>query len=282
MTDKVNMKKPAFKVNAALHGSTLQDALAQYLKLSRRKVKALLDTRAVRVNGKRVWMARHVLQHNDNVEWPQTFVNEEKLTLSILAQVGPYLVINKPAGILCKDSKNSVEERIRIQRGNPRLMAVHRLDRDTSGCLLIADGREAFSAAVNIFKKMKVTKIYRTIVEGPWPNAPDRITAKIAGKSAETKLRVLHAGPHATYLEINLGTGRTHQIRKHLAGLRHPVVGDAQYGRITAGPSARVTTYRQMLHASRLRLTLGEDREIAAQAPLPADFKQCMRELRLH
>ncbi len=270
-----------FKVNAALHGCNLQDAIAQETGMSRRKVKALLDSRSVRVNSNRVWMARHKLQRNDTVEWPAQSEPGSSITPVVLYKDSEYIIVNKPAGLLSNDGTDSVEQILRRNTGNNTLQAVHRLDRDTSGCLLFANDENAFNTAVAAFKRHSVIKIYRAIVKGPWNDAPQKITENLYGKSAVTALRVLKTGPRATYVELSLATGRKHQVRKHLAAWRHPVVGDAEYGMLKSAGTREAAVPRQMLHAYRLRIELQPGREISAQAPLPADFKECLITFRL-
>ena len=264
-----------------MHGDSLQDAITQNTGLSRRKVKALLDSRSVRVNGNRIWMARHKLQRNDIVEWPAQSVPGSSVELTILYKDTEYIIINKPAGLISNDGQGSVEQLLRRQTGNNKLQAVHRLDRDTSGCLLFANDEQAFNLAVTAFKQHSVIKIYRAIVRGPWHDAPQKITETLYGKSAVSALRVLKTGPQATYVELSLATGRKHQVRKHLAAWRHPVVGDTAYGMLQSGGARAAAVPRQMLHAYRIRIELQTGKEISAQAPVPVDFKECLKIFRL-
>ncbi|MDE2039454.1 MAG: RluA family pseudouridine synthase [Elusimicrobia bacterium] len=210
------------------------------------------------------------------------------------------LVLDKPAGLLMHPLGTSwlnspaaaLSERQPnlagiLQRARPALAGlsrcgiVHRLDRQTSGALLVAKTAAAQAALLEDFKRRRVSKIYRAIVRGA-PGRGGRVEAPIGrkpghrkvlvtpfGKSAETAFSVLEACPRAALVEARPLTGRTHQIRAHLAFVGHPVAGDVEFD---AGGSPRPP--RLMLHAYQIALRHpGSGRSVRFRAPLPDDFK---------
>ena len=171
---------------------------------------------------------------------------------------------------------------------------VHRLDVGTSGLMVVAKSERAYSALKRAFHDREVNKIYHAVVQGH----PDPLTGTIdapigrhpksdwkfavtsEGKHAVTHYTTLEAFPHAALLEIKLETGRTHQIRVHMAAQRHPCVGDALYG---ADPtlSAKLGLTRQWLHAHKLGFTHPATGEyVEFTSPYPADLQHALEVLR--
>jgi len=249
--------------------------------LSRRAAKRLLDERRVFVNGRRVWMARHALRPGDVVEvQPPGALAAD--TLAVLAEAEPYLIVDKPAGCTTNEDGRSVEARLRRRRNEDDWTAVHRLDRDTSGCLLFARTPEAARRLIPLFRERRVEKVYWAIVLGAFPASLRRIAAPIAGEPAVTRLRVLARGNGASLLEARIETGRTHQIRRHLWQVGHPVAGDRTYGTSRALDERSRALPRQMLHARRLAFTHPDTgRLVAAESPAPADFRAALRSYQL-
>lgn len=279
----------------------LQDFLAQKFALSRRAAKAAIDGRNVWVNRKCVWIARYALQTGDLVEIPTAVVKgaqrqgaasnraEGAATPSatpaarrhvrVLWSDENYLVCDKPAGVVSCDDPKSAEAILRVQEKIPTLKAVHRLDRDTTGCLLFAKSHAAFLAAVEVFKTHKVSKIYHAVVVGRFPYAHQVIDAPIDDQPAVSRVSREGASADASFLRIRIETGRTNQIRRHLASVRFPIVGDRVFGLKRARDPRLLQVPRQMLHASTLTLSNPLDlrAEIKAHAPLPADFRAALR-----
>jgi 23S rRNA pseudouridine1911/1915/1917 synthase len=183
---------------------------------------------------------------------------------------------------LLSTGEEGAEGRLRAQTGNSAVAAVHRLDRDTSGCLLLARDAAAAAAAIAGFEGQAVRKMYHALVVGRVQPAEQTVRLPLEGRPAITHLKVLDANAQASHLLVRIETGRTHQIRKHLAALRHPVLGDRAYGARRALAPLLRTVERHMLHASALewRDPYGGAWQ-RAQAPLPADFKAWLRRLRL-
>jgi tRNA pseudouridine32 synthase / 23S rRNA pseudouridine746 synthase len=171
------------------------------------------------------------------------------------------LVLEKPAGLLSVPGRTEPDcLAARAQALWPDALVVHRLDQATSGLMVMARGLEAQRRLGLAFEKRRVDKTYVAIVEGrveadagsidlplicDWPNRPRQIVDRERGKPALTHWRVLARGAAHTRVALHPVTGRSHQLRVHLAALGHPIVGDDLYGH--AGP-------RLLLHASALSL----------------------------
>ncbi len=168
---------------------------------------------------------------------------------------------------------------------------VHRLDRETSGLLMVGRTPEAFDALVAALRRREVTRVYRCLVGGTFdhatgtveapigrdPRHPTRMAVTAGGRPARTHYRRLATWPEAdvTLLEVRLETGRTHQIRVHLRSVGHPVIGDRVYGRSGPGDPGRT-----FLHAGRLVLPHPEDgRHVDLRSPLPADLCRALESL---
>lgn len=198
--------------------------------------------------------------------------------LDILYQSTHFVAVNKPAGLPVHPSREtalSVEAFFPYfskRKDGPWL--VHRLDRDTSGCLLIALRKQALIAAQNAFSRRQVTKTYWAIVRGhPASDAGSvelpllrveknrlwKMEVNSEGQDSHTNWRVLHRGCDATLLELQLLTGRTHQARAHCAAMGHPMIGDPIYG-ATYGDA------KLLLHCRALRLHCN-DEDISVTAP---------------
>lgn len=277
----------------------LQDFLALKFALSRRTAKAVIDGRNVWVNRKCVWIARFALNTGDIVEVPANVVAgarrqsaqstgremsgsegpRTKRHIRVLWQDDAYLVCDKPAGLVSCDDPKSVETILREQEKIPTLVAVHRLDRDTTGCILYAKNHAAFLAAVEVFKTHKVSKVYHAIVAGSFKFAHQVIDSPLDNQSAVSRVTREAAGSDASFLRVRIETGRTNQIRRHLASIRYPIVGDRVFGLKNARDPRLMQVSRQMLHASTLTLPnpLDPHAEINVHAPLPADFRACLK-----
>lgn len=270
------MATKQFTVQSGEAPVSLREFLAGRLRTSGRRVKSLLDRRNVTVNERPVWIARHRLRKGDHVCVELSTTPKPRVSAaSILAECGDVLIADKPPGIVTCGPK-SFEQTLAAFLGSRRLRAVHRLDKDTSGCLICCRGQSMFDALVDLFKRRAVTKSYRAIVLGRVQRSEFEMTSRIDGEHATTMARVLKANATATHLGIKIITGRTHQIRRHLKGIGHPVLGDRQYG-----GNQSVGDYgmapRQMLHAHTVRLACpGTDVALRTEAPLPKDFRACL------
>jgi 23S rRNA pseudouridine1911/1915/1917 synthase len=177
---------------------------------------------------------------------------------------------------------------------------VHRLDKDTSGCLVVAKNDETHVALSNQFAGRSVRKVYHAVLCGELAREKGEIKAAIArhtshrkrmtvdddrGREAHTSYRVLERLNSATLVEAFLHTGRTHQIRVHFQHLKHPLVGDDTYGQRQNRRLTELTRYaapRQLLHAFELGFTHPRTgKKLDFTAPMPADFEDALKALRL-
>lgn len=258
----------------------LQDFLAAKLELSRRGAKDVIDQRRAWVNKKCVWIARYQLKTGDIVETSKAISKAPvKFHVRVLWSNDNYLICDKPAGVMSCDDPKSVETLLRTQENIPTLEAVHRLDRDTTGCLMFAKNHAAKMAAVEIFKTHKVSKIYHAVAVGKFPYAHQIIDAPLDNQPAVSKVTRESVSEDASFLRVRIETGRTNQIRRHLASVRAPVVGDRVFGLKNARDPRLMQVPRQMLHASTLELPdpLEPKNEIKVHSPLPADFRATLK-----
>ncbi|MBA4387150.1 MAG: hypothetical protein C0404_04155 [Verrucomicrobia bacterium] len=274
-----------FKKLTVRHGDdgiTILDFLAAQGNTSKNKAKGLLDTRNVLVNRRRIWMARHELHCGDTVEFPSISVQPEvRKKINLLYRDDFYLAADKPAGIL-SDGPDSVEQILAGQLGIPSIAAVHRLDRDTSGCLLLASNEESLSKMIPLFRHFEVIKTYEAIVAGRIHQPETAIKTPIDGRPALTQVRRIVSNDRASHVQLRIDTGRTHQIRIHMQSVRHPVLGDRQYG--TGVPLDEVTMEipRQMLHACGIEFEHPlTGKRIRIRSNPPADFRKCLEILGL-
>lgn len=256
-------------------GDTLIDFLTLHGRSSRKKAKSLLDRRSVFINGRRIWMARHTLETGDIIEIAETpQIPPGPASAIILFQDADYLIADKPIGILA-NGPHSLETRLQTTLDIPSLMAVHRLDRGTSGCLLFAKNAAAQQRILPLFSGRKIKKFYHALVTGLIPKQRFSITKPIDDQPALTDILVLDANRQASHLRIVIHTGRTHQIRKHLTAIGHPILGDPYYAtRREISPLERCLQ-RPMLHAFRLSFIHPiTGIPVRCTAPLPSDFRQ--------
>ena len=277
----------------------LQDLLAARFALSRRTAKAMIDGRSVWVNRKCVWIAGYSLKTGDRIEVPRAVVDaaqkqggrernggrdvrqnpNARRHVRVLWQNEHYLVCDKPSGLVSCDDPKSVESILREQEKIPTLEAVHRLDRDTTGCLMFAKRHAALEAAIEMFKTHKVSKVYHAVVVGSFKFAHRLVDTPIDGQEAVSRVAREASSSDASFLRVAIETGRTNQIRRHLASIRFPVVGDRVFGLKNARDPRLMRVPRQMLHASTLTLPdpLSPKDRISVHSPLPADFRKTLR-----
>jgi 23S rRNA pseudouridine1911/1915/1917 synthase len=228
----------------------------------------------------------------------------EAIPLEVVHEDTHVLVVNKPAGLVVHPGagnpagtlENGLLAHDPALAGLPRSGILHRLDKDTSGLLIVARTPEAHTHLVRALEAREISREYRAVCLGAMtgggvvdadigrhPTQRTRMSVTdFGGRAAVTHYRVLARFPHHTWVAVRLETGRTHQIRVHLAHIRHPIVGDPEYGGrlvIPAGASPELAAAlrgfrRQALHAFRLRFAhplTGAMLDLAA--PLPADFR---------
>lgn len=273
------MQRILIEISRLEHNRTLVEVIASNLKTSKSKAKKMLDARRVFVNRQRVWMAKHQLQKGDQVEI--VIPRHKPSKTEILWKDSHYLVVNKPAGVLTDHNPHSLEKQLQQTFGKG-VRAVHRLDRDTSGCLIFARSQKDKKAMIPLFRNQSITKIYRAIVIGKFPHSMETIYQDIDGESAGTDVKILDQNNRASYLELSIRTGRTHQIRRHLKSVRHPVAGDKSYRGSKLKDDLLRAIPRQMLHASFLAFSHPlTQKTVRVSAPTPLDLKNALRALHL-
>jgi 23S rRNA pseudouridine1911/1915/1917 synthase len=284
---------------------------------SRGAMQRLIEQGHIRVNGKSV-KPTHAPRAGEVVEihWPDATPAEaqpENIPLDILFEDKSLLVVNKPAGLVvhpaagheehtlvnallyhCKGSLSGIG-------GVARPGIVHRLDKETSGCLVVAKNDETHLALSEQFSGRVVKKIYHAILCGEVPREAGEIHAAIArhpthrkrmavhddgdGRAAHTSYAVLEKLNQATLVEAQIHTGRTHQIRVHFQFLGYPVVGDETYGAKQNKKLKELVNYtapRVLLHAKELSFVHPRTQKtVKFSAPLPKDFKEALKVLRL-
>lgn len=293
------------KIEASVAGQRLDKAVAELTDLSRSLANEQIKDGQILVNGQ-TKKAKYAVKEGDIISYeiPEPEVVEyvpEDIPLEIVYQDEDVAVVNKPQGMVVHPSAghtsgtlvNALMYHIKDLSGINGVLRpgiVHRIDKDTSGLLMIAKNDQAHVALADELKDKKSLRKYWAIVHGNLPNdrgvieAPigrsekDRkkqaVTAK--GKPALTRFQVLERFGDYSLVELQLETGRTHQIRVHMAYIGHPVAGDEVYG-----PRKTLKGHGQFLHARTLGFThprTGEVLEFTAEAP--AIFKETLAKLR--
>ena len=289
---------------APLAGKRLDQALAEMLpEYSRSRIQEWIEAGLVLLAGspakpkQKVWSGEQLsvrpLAHPSEVE-----AAPEAIPLDVVYEDEAILVLNKPAGLVVHPGSgnwsgtlmNALLSHAPQLKQVPRAGIVHRLDKDTSGLMVVAKTLQAQTDLVRQLQARTVSRIYLALVEGR-PQEGGSVDAPIGrhprertkmavveqGKPAVTHFHVLEHLPQHTLVECRLETGRTHQIRVHMQSIGHPLVGDPVYG----ARELRKVFHRQALHATRLALihpVSGERMEW--QAAMPADMEQLLQRLR--
>lgn len=230
----------------------------------------------------------------------------QALALNVIFEDSAILVIDKPAGLVVHPGAGNMEHTLLNGllhycpqvRAIPRAGIVHRLDKDTTGLLVIAKTLPAHHALVEQLRARTVSRQYEAIVcgrvdrdgvisepIGRHPVARTKMAVREGGKEAISHYRIVDTYPDHTHLRVSLETGRTHQIRVHLTHLGFPLVGDKVYGRRVRNSTALSTVAaafpRQALHAGQLALVHPQTgKPVRWQAPLPADMQHLLNDLR--
>jgi 23S rRNA pseudouridine1911/1915/1917 synthase len=306
-------------IEKSLPGERLDVFLrARFPMVSRGAIQRLIEEGHIKVNGQAV-KPTHAPRAGERVEvyWPEARPAEtqpENIPLDVLFEDDCLLVLNKSPGLVTHPSAgheahtlvNALLHHCRGQLsgvgGVARPGIVHRLDKETSGCMVVAKNDDSHLALSAQFARRSVEKVYEAILCGELDRESGEIRAAIArhpshrkrmavprtegvGREAWTSYRVLERLNGATYVQAALHTGRTHQIRVHFQYLGHPLVGDETYGarqnrRLTE--FTRYTPPRLMLHARELTLRHPRTgKTLSFEAPLPEDFRDALAALRV-
>jgi 23S rRNA pseudouridine955/2504/2580 synthase len=293
-------------------GQRLDNFLMKMLEgLPRNMIYRVIRKGEVRVNGHRAGPDTR-LQANDRVRVPPVREREtpavpapgaallERLQAAIFYEDAHVLALDKPAGVAVHGGSGisfGVIEGLRTLRPGESLELIHRLDRDTSGCLLVARDASTLRQMHALMREGRSDKRYLTLVRGKWDLGQKRIDVPLrtdlrvggertvradpSGKPSVSEFRpVQFFGKRATLMEVSLLTGRTHQIRVHALHAGHPVAGDEKYGDAAFNTTLRGLGLKRMfLHAHSLAMPWPEGREFNVNTPLPADLATLLDQL---
>jgi 23S rRNA pseudouridine1911/1915/1917 synthase len=273
--------------------------------LSRGTVQGLIESGRVRVDGRqRKPKFRMTPGEVVSVEIPPPRIDEilpDPIPLAIVYEDADVIVVDKPAGMVVHPAPGHQRGTLANALlahvpgisvgGSQRPGIVHRLDKDTSGLIVAAKTDRGRTSLVSQWEDRAVEKTYLALVSGSTedeeaiidapigrdPKNRQRMAVVRSGRPAVTRFHVVERFPDTTLLEVSIETGRTHQIRVHLAFIGHPIVGDHVYGR------TRLTEPqldRQFLHASALAFQLPDGAALRLEAPLPGELQAVLEELR--
>ncbi len=291
-------------VTEADAGQRIDNYLFSHLKgVPKSHVYRILRSGEVRVNSKRV-DAAYRLVTGDILRLPPVRVAQKKeerrlpeFDMPILFEDDCLIAIDKPEGVAVHGGSGvsfGVIEQLRASRKDAKFLElVHRLDRDTSGVLLIAKKRSALVELHRQIREGGIEKFYFAVVAGKWQNRRQdvklplhkyltesgerRVSVNPEGLPSRTVFSLMEQGDKASLLEADLKTGRTHQIRVHLAHLGFPILGDTKYGMDALNREISRAGYKRMyLHAARIKFKHPEGREIAIESRLPDTFYKLM------
>jgi len=298
------VERRSFVVDMALRGQRLDKALVLHAdEFSRSHLQGLIERGLVSVDGAPARTASQRLRLGQRVEVALEPTDEsrafmpEAMALAVVYEDEHLLVIDKPAGLVVHPApghwRGTLMNGVLAHHGGatllPRAGIVHRLDKDTSGLMVVAKTLPAMTALVCAIAAREIRREYLALAHGEVAPEPFSITASIgrdpvsrirmavlaSGRTARTDVRRLAFAAGVSAVECRLHTGRTHQIRVHLASRGHPLVADLLYGGACA-----LGLDRQALHAARLGLTHPvEGRLLVFEAPLPADLRSAWHQV---
>ena len=278
--------------------------LDEYIKtkydMSRSKAQKLNDDNLILVNGEHknnsyIVEDKDIIELIENKEYVPSKFKGENIPLDIVYEDEDIVIINKASGMVVHPASGNYENtlvnaliyRYNLDDTNVRSGIVHRIDKDTSGLVIVAKNDKTLELVTEMFKNKEIKKTYLAIVDGVINNKSGTINAPITrdvkdrkkmmvgkdGKNSITHFYVLKIFKNNTYLSLNLETGRTHQIRVHMAYIGHPITNDKVYGK-------EKTSFGQYLHASKLEFIHPiTKKEIIVEAPLPIEFEEKLKEL---
>jgi 23S rRNA pseudouridine955/2504/2580 synthase len=294
-------------------GQRLDNYLIRILKgVPKSHIYRIIRAGEVRVNKKRAKPDTR-LQSQDMVRIPPVRLSTEKeikvgsrfseqLLASIIYEDEHILVINKPSGMAVHGgsglSLGVIEAFRKVRDDLSYLELVHRLDKETSGCLLLAKKRSVLRSIQALFELRSIKKIYWAILIHPWVGkrialvnialeknvlkSGERIVrVNDEGKASQTSIQLMENFHQACWVEAIPKTGRTHQIRVHSAHIGHPILGDEKYGPIMTGTDFSTVPKRLYLHARAIQFNLN-GKEYAFEASLDPNFEQALAILRGH
>jgi len=254
-------------------------------------IKRAIEFKRCTVNGQIVTFSSRVLKENDLVVLSKgAFQEKEKETAKILFEDKDLLILNKPPDVV-----SDIRSLCALFPHHKSLHLVHRLDKETSGALLLAKTEKMKEEMIDLFKKREIHKVYLALVDGVVSKEEGKIDNYLGvkhayqgqtiygsvdpkkGKRAITLWKCLKRGKNVSLLLCDLHTGRTHQLRAHLSGMGHPILGDVQYGKRFR---SELKPERHLLHAYEISFSHPRTGEkIHIKAPIPSDFKKILEKL---
>lgn len=297
--EKITIRVPAaLKSSLRLDQAIAQSAEAQMHQMSRALIRKLLMAGAVYVNGKRIKITARPMRGGEiiDVYWdksraPEKVSADKFPPLRVLYEDEAIICFNKPAGLPTQPTVD--EARVNLydlakQQTDGYLGLHHRLDRDTSGVILFTRSTKYNAFIAEQFKAHKCTKTYVAVVHGKLKNEKGRLesflgptgkkgkqakfgSVKSGGKKAITNFHVLNSGDRYSLVEVQIETGRTHQIRVHFSEMGHPIVGDTLYG---SPPAEYNKRGRFLLHAHSLTIDHPiSNNRVRIESPVPHEFR---------
>jgi 23S rRNA pseudouridine1911/1915/1917 synthase len=283
---------------------------------SRSRIQSWIKAGEVEVNNSK-YKQRNVVNSGDIIKINTTLKSIDKhqaehISLDVIHEDKAIIILNKPAGLVVHpgagNQKHTLvnallhfDEKLDVL---PRAGIIHRLDKDTTGIMIIARTIESYTYLVNELQERNIKRNYKAIICGQLvaggvienkigrhPVHRTKMAVTDKGKLATTHYRIIKKFQHYTYLDIQLGTGRTHQIRVHMNNEKHPIIGDPLYGKntfIKKGINASLREFiknfkRQALHAYNLEFTHPISKKIISlKAELPDDMKNLIKILEMY
>ncbi len=278
--------------------------LAANTDYSRSKILEMIEAGLVTIDGEKVKPSRKV-KDGETIYLPGDYVSEvdieaEDIELDILYEDEYIIVVNKPSGMVVHPGNGNSEHtlvnallghtnKLSSENGEIRPGIVHRIDKDTSGVLLVAKTDDVHQKLAEGFKNKTIKRVYVALLDGVFPNASATVDAPLGrdpknrlaytvtgenAKEAVTHLRVLKRYEHHTLVELRLETGRTHQIRVHMKYIGYPVHNDPIYN------TKKASDFGQFLHAKSLEFEHPVTNEMMYfESPLPKEFEGFLDEL---
>lgn len=279
----------------------LDKFLTEELGITRSKAVELIEGNYVQMNGKAIKPSFLVKTGTEIIvqleETKDTSIKAENIPLDILFEDDNFLIVNKPRGMLVHPAGNTRSgtlvnalmyhtKNLSSQYGIERAGIVHRIDKDTSGLLIVTKNDFSHQYFAGLFQNHQIEKYYIALVHGVFPQEKARILLPIekdpqnrmvkispGGKYAASDVLVLERFPAFTLVEVRIFTGRTHQIRIHLSHIGFPVVGDLLYG------STEDKLDGQLLHSAKLTFPMpNSGNSVTFESPLPDDFLLFLKE----
>jgi len=270
---------------------------SKFPQFSRSQIQKLISDKNITINNSSIKSSTEI-KYNDKItikipKIDKTPLIASEIKLEIIYQNSELLIVNKPHGIVVHPSKGhsndtvinallGMDIKFEANLGQTKPFLVHRLDKDTSGLLLVAKNEKMYSYLTEIQKKRKIKKHYLAVINGVPDKKYATIDASISrnkshrkkmsvnskGRKSLTTYKVIKSNDNMSLIELELHTGRTHQIRVHMQALGHPIIGDVLYGKKSK------LIDRQLLHAYKLEFKDNKNNEISVKNEPGKDMKE--------